>query len=243
MDRYDKQFFEYIAEGAGSSARVVVPLIMDWLMVNSVLDVGCGQGAWLAVWHKNGVDRVLGLDGDYVDRESLLIPADSFRPTNLNQTFELGRRFDLVTCLEVAEHLPPEHAERLVKSLCVHADQVLFSAAAPGQGGADHVNERPYGYWKGLFARNGFEILDCVRPRIRDDERVKPWYRYNTFLYVREAHVDALPAQIRATTLGPDMDPPDISPFWYKLRKEFVRRLPLRVVNRVAAMNERWTRL
>ena len=68
MDRYDKQFFDNIAEGARSSARVVVPLIMEWLTVNSVLDVGCGQGAWLTVWSENGVGRIFGTDGDYVDR-------------------------------------------------------------------------------------------------------------------------------------------------------------------------------
>ena len=78
-----------------------------------------------------------------------------------------------------------------------------------------------------------------MRPEIRDDARVKRWYRYNTFLYVRGEHVDALPAQIKATTLGPEIEPPDISPFWYKLRKAFVRQLPLSVVNSVAAMNER----
>jgi SAM-dependent methyltransferase len=243
MDRYDKQFFDYIAEGAQSSARVVVPLVTKWLTVNSVLDVGCGQGAWLSVWRENGVDQIFGIDGEYVDRGSLLIPPETFQAVNLAQAFELGRRFDLVTCLEVAEHLASAHADRLVRDLCTHADHVLFSAAAPGQGGANHVNERPYRYWKVLFARNGFNMLDCVRLEIRDDARVKPWYRYNTFLYVREEYVDALPARVKIKTLGPDVEPSDISPFWYKLRKSVVRQLPLSMVNRVAALNERWTRL
>ena len=243
MGRYDKRFFDYIAEGAQSSARVVVPVILEWLTVESVLDVGCGQGAWLSIWRENGVERIFGLDGDYVDRQSLLIPPDTFQAVNLDQAFDLGRRFDLVTCLEVAEHLAPWHSDQLVHDLCAHTDHVLFSAAAPGQGGANHVNERSYDDWKALFARHGFRMVDCVRPEIGDDARVKPWYRYNAFLYVRDQHVDGLPARIKATALGPGASPPDISPFWYKLRKTFVRRLPLRLVNEVAAMNERWTRL
>ena len=241
MDRYDKQFFDYIADGAQSSARVVAPLIMEWLSVNSVLDVGCGQGAWLSVWRENNVNQIFGVDGDYVDRASLLIPPESFRAVDLAQTLEVGRHFDLVTCLEVAEHLAPANSNRLVADLCTHSDHVLFSAAPPGQGGANHLNERPYAYWKALFSQNGFKMLDCVRPRIRDDARVKPWYRYNTFLYIRAGH--SLPEQIKADLLGTDIDPSDISPLWYKLRKAFVRQLPLNVVNRMAALNERWTRL
>jgi SAM-dependent methyltransferase len=242
MDRYDEKFFDYIAEGARSSAQVILPLIMEWVRVGSVLDVGCGQGAWLGVWRENGVDRICGIDGDYVDRESLLIPAEMFHASNLDQTFDLGR-FDLATCLEVAEHLAPENSDRLVRDLCAHADHVLFSAAAPGQGGANHVNERPYGFWKRRFEGHGFRMLDCVRPGIAGDVRVKSWYRYNVFLYVKEEQVAALPAEVRATLLGPDIEPPDISPFWYKLRKAVVRLLPIRLVNRVAALNERWTRL
>jgi hypothetical protein len=34
---------------------------------------------------------------------------------------------------------------------------VLFSAAPPGQGGEHHVNERTYEFWRGLFARHGYD--------------------------------------------------------------------------------------
>jgi hypothetical protein len=242
-DRYDKKFFDYMADGSMTSARVVVPLIRNWLKVESVMDVGCGQGAWLKVWREQGVEDVCGLDGDYVDPMSLFIPEDRFRATDLDRPFALERRFDLVTSLEVAEHLPHSAAETLVESLCAHADHVLFSAAVPGQGGANHINEQPYGYWINHFTARGFQAFDCVRPAILNDGRVKPWYRYNTFLYVRNDACATLPESISATKLAPGVEPADRSPFWYQARKALIRQLPLEAVNRLAAINERWTRL
>jgi hypothetical protein len=52
-----------------------------------------------------------------------------------------------------------------------------------------------------------------------------------------------LPDKISAAALGPRQTPRDISPTWYKLRKSLIRLLPLKIVNLLAAMNERWTRL
>ena len=243
IDRYDHRFFDYIAQGSMESARIVVPLIRQWLPVHSVLDVGCGRGAWLKIWRECGVEQVIGLDGDYVDTATLLIPPENFRAANVDRPFALDRRFDLVTCLEVAEHLSPDIAGSLVRCLGDHADYVLFSAAVPGQGGANHINEQPYGYWKKQFESVGFTMLDCIRPAILNDARVKRWYRYNLFLFVREACCAALPEQIRSTTLERDQPPPDVSPLWYKLRKALIRRLPPKTINFLAAINERWTRL
>jgi len=241
--RYDAQFFNYIVEGSIASARVIVPLLKQWLSVDSVLDVGCGQGAWLKVWRENGVEQAFGMDGAYVDRQSLLFPDKYFHAVDLDRPFALDRRFSLVTCLEVAEHLPAEQADNLVRCLCNHGDYLLFSAAVPGQGGANHINEQHYGYWQTRIEANGFRTLDCVRPLIINDERVKPWYRYNTILYVREDRHDELPDPIKATMLAPGLEPPDVSPLWYKLRKLVLRQLPVSVINRMAVLNERWTRL
>jgi 2-polyprenyl-3-methyl-5-hydroxy-6-metoxy-1,4-benzoquinol methylase len=101
---YDGTFFERLAHGARPSAAAVIPLVIRLASPASVLDVGCGVGSWLAEWISAGVPDVLGLDGDYVDRAALEIPAANFRSAELSHPFSLGRRFDLVQSLEVAEH-------------------------------------------------------------------------------------------------------------------------------------------
>ena len=125
----------------------------------------------------------IGIDGDYVNREHLLIPPDSFMPLNLVTEFDLGMHFDLVQSLEVAEHLPAKSASSFVKSVIKHSDLVLFSAAPKGQGGDHHINEQSYDYWRALFAEHGYIAIDYLRPIILHDKRIEPWYRYNMLLF------------------------------------------------------------
>lgn len=190
---YDVAFHVGHAPGSLSSARVVAPLVVDLVRPASVLDVGCGLGTWLAAFADAGVTDVLGLDGDYVPRAELQIPADRFRPADLATVPDPGRRFDLAVCLEVAEHLPGAVSERLVAMLTAAAPVVLFSAALPGQGGTGHINEQWPPYWRALFAARGFVRLDPIRPRVWRDSRVEWWYRQNVYLYVREELLNERP--------------------------------------------------
>jgi len=223
---YDETFFAGNRRFADLSARLMVDLVRRALPVACVVDFGCAEGLWLRAWRDAGVEETFGLDGDYVDRERLLIPPDSFRAVDLSRPIDLGRRFDLVESLEVAEHLPEASARSFVETLTRHGDLVLFSAAPPGQGGRHHVNEQPYAYWRDLFAERGFALHDWVRPQIDGDARFAPWYRYNTFLYASPAGRERLPAVIAATRLPDDAPVADVSPSLYKLRKAVVRCLP-----------------
>ncbi|MDP6786438.1 MAG: methyltransferase domain-containing protein [Rhodospirillales bacterium] len=137
---YDEAFFNYTMRITMSSARDIVALMRRVLPLESVLDVGCAQGVWLKAWRDSGVMDCDGIDGDHVPRDGMLIDETAFTPADLSQGVSLGRTFDLVQSLEVAEHLPPDAAETFVATLVAHGRLVLFSAAPPGQGGLNHVN-------------------------------------------------------------------------------------------------------
>jgi len=184
---YNNVFFETITPSALQSAQVIVPLLSRLVRPNSVIDIGCGYGAWLKVFQEHGVKRVCGLDGDHVDRSKLLIDPVYFIPVDLAERFQLSERYDLTICLEVAEHLPQSAAARFIRSLTTVAPFVLFSAAVPGQKGTGHVNEQWPSYWKSLFAENGFRRLDPIRRHIWKDNRIEWFYRQNIFLYVSQS--------------------------------------------------------
>jgi len=185
----------YAEDRQSPSARVVVPMVIELTHPSSVLDVGCGRGAWLSAFIANGIEQVVGLDGDYIKPSALLFPADRFRPTNLSAKFEIPPdRFDLATCLEVAEHLPAPNSRHLVRQLTSAAPQVLFSAAPPGQEGGGHINCKPLSYWRKIFEDFGFITLDPFRPRIRDDRRVAWWYRQNMVMFASPDAITANPA-------------------------------------------------
>ncbi len=185
---YPPEYFKGLDAGSLRSAEVIVPLVIDLVRPRSVVDVGCGTGAWLSVFISEGVSDVVGVDGDYVGPELLRIPEDRFLTHDLERALSLGRTFDLVTSLEVAEHLSAEAAERFVDSLVSLGPVILFSAATPGQGGHHHVNEQPPSYWADLFGARGYQAIDCLRARIWDNPAVDWWYAQNCLLYVERTH-------------------------------------------------------
>ena len=190
---YGADFFTHVDATAEGSARRVLPLVAELLEPRSVLDVGCGLGAWLAEAAALGIDDYVGVDA-HAPVESLRISAERFVRHDLSTPLDLGRRFDLVISVEVAEHLPPGAADTFVESLVRHGPAVLFSAAVPQQSGTDHLNERWPDYWAERFAARGMVAVDALRPALWDDEGVSWWYRQNMLLFCSRELVERTPA-------------------------------------------------
>lgn len=243
MYRYDSEFFEFVDASAGRSARRFIELLEQNVFaarrVASVIDVGCGRGVWAAEWRRRGAKRVLGVDGDYVPRDTLLIPRECFLARDLSKPFDAHARFELVQCLEVAEHIAPEAADTLIDGLIRHGDVVVFSAAVPGQGGEHHVNERAYGYWRDMFMARGYQMYDAIRPLLADEFDVAPWYRYNAFVYANRAGAERLSAQARAHHLTATQTVPNVAPLAWRLRCRAVALLPPETANRAARLKHR----
>ncbi|HEX4490222.1 MAG TPA: class I SAM-dependent methyltransferase [Acidimicrobiia bacterium] len=193
---YDDAFYQSLDADVSASAATIAPIVVDLLHPTSVLDVGCGRGTWLAAFARLGVNDVLGVDGAHVSARDLEIPPAAFLAHDLTQPLRLGRRFDLVMSLEVAEHLDEQYASAFVESLVTHGAAVLFSAAVPGQGGAGHVNEQWPSTWAARFAEHGYVPVDAVRPKVWTDRRVAYWYAQNVLLFVDGT--DAATSAVRA---------------------------------------------
>jgi SAM-dependent methyltransferase len=206
---YDGEFFEELDGDVRASAGVIAPMIVDLLRPSSILDVGCGRGTWLHAFADLGVSDILGVDGPHVAAADLEIPAERFLARDLREPLDLGRSFDLVMSLEVAEHLAPDLGSTFVESLARHANTVLFSAAIPFQGGAGHVNEQWQSHWAAEFAKHGFVPVDAIRPRVWTDPHVAFWYAQNILLYVREGSAPELTSAPAMSTARLDIVHPD----------------------------------
>jgi SAM-dependent methyltransferase len=190
---YNKSFYDETLLTSMRSANTIVPLVLQITEAQSVVDLGCGTGSWLACFHDNGVTDVCGVDNNSIENANLQIPHSKVLKHDLTKSFELNKTFDLATCLEVAEHLPAACAEQIVKNLTKLAPMVLFSAAIPHQGGTNHINEQWPEYWAEIFAKHGFVPLDCIREKIWDDDNVAYWYAQNLILYVSSGTITFKP--------------------------------------------------
>ena len=225
--------------GSLESARAVVPLVMDAISPRSVVDVGCGLGAWLAAFREAGVEDVLGVDGAWVDPETLLIPSEQFVAADLRAPFDAGRRFDLVLCLEVAQILPPTAADPLVATLSALGDVVVFGAAIPGQGGIEHHNEQWPAYWAERFAAHGFTATDPFRARVWNDPDVKWWFAQNIVCFARPEAVAARPV-LAASACADGTPLPLVHPGC--LAEANARAAPAPVAEERSSRFRRWTR-
>jgi len=196
---YSPEFFRSNRESGLRSAGVVIPLLLKLLSPfrpQSVVDLGCGAGGWVATWLSHGITDVLGIDGDYVDKSAMVIPTSNFLALDLTLPVKLNRKFDLAVSLEVGEELPPESSDTLVESLIGLSPLVLFSAAVPHQEGRNHVNEQWPEYWVQRFRARGYAVADLLRSRLWNNDTVNYYYAQNILLFVRRDRLSDYPTLV-----------------------------------------------
>ena len=166
---------------------IVLSAFFDYYTPESIVDVGCGLGHWLRSAQDNfGIKDILGIDGNYVDESELLISKESFERHDLNNVLNLNRKFDLCITIEVAEHITKDNADQFVKTITSLSDTVLFSAAAPYQGGVGHFNENTPNYWTQKFIAEEFVCFDFMRDLLWENLEVNCIYPQNLLLFVRK---------------------------------------------------------
>lgn len=185
---YNAKFYREL-EQTRSSAREILPIVFELLQPASIVDIGCASGHWLAAAAELGISDFLGVDGEWALKAKLEIPRANFVPHDLRTPLSLNRQFDLAIALEVAEHLAESQARSFIQMLCKLSDQVLFSAAIPGQGGRHHVNEQWPAYWADIFGELGFDCLDVLRARIWENPGVLWYYAQNCVIFARSGAV------------------------------------------------------
>lgn len=119
-----------------------------------VFDAGCAWGFLVeAFWD-------LGVEAYGVDISSYAI--DQVR-RDMRSCCRVGSlvepiqgTYDLVTCIEVLEHMPEEEAKEAVRQMTEVTDSILFSSTPNDFTEPTHVNVHPPIYWLNLFAKHHF---------------------------------------------------------------------------------------
>ena len=160
MTKYNPDVYnnEWVAKRTRFHSKI--SKITNWFIkeygpFESSLDLGAGDGWYSYILSTTGTDAYA------VELHKWNLPYLPTKNVNcitydLRKPLDLGRKFDLVLCIEVAEHLPESVADILCDTVARHCGKLLvFTAALPGQGGKFHINEQPRQYWKERLAKRG----------------------------------------------------------------------------------------
>lgn len=158
----------------------VAEQIVQRLQPKTTLDAGCAMGFLVEGLRLRGV-AAFGVDtSEYAiqnahpDIKPFLWVGSILDP--------LPQHYDLVTCIEVLEHLPPQQAHLAIKNLCSYTDDIIFSSTPFHYKEVTHFNVRPPEYWAELFALQGFtrdvdfdgDFITTWAIRFRRDARPQP---------------------------------------------------------------------
>lgn len=161
--------------------------VADWICANlqpkSLIDIGCGN-AYLLHWMKDQQVRLAGIENATAAFD--FIP-EAVRPFVMDADLRLplppdGPKFDTAVCIEVAEHIEAQHAERILRNidtLCEPSASLVFSAAIPGQPGTNHINLREHEYWISFLRRiGGWQFNERMTTRMRFELSDLLWLRW-----------------------------------------------------------------
>jgi len=242
LSRYTQNFYESVSARADLASKAIFSIFGDLFEVASIKDIGCGNGTWLREsLNNNSIRSRIGYDLSSAIESSIPFNNEDiiFRETDLelkNCDFDFT---ELTLCLEVAEHLTSESAIRLVERICDKSNFVIFSAATPGQGGFNHINEREFKYWISLFNSRGYIAFDIFREKIQSQTRIPTFYRNNIFLFIKTQEFNRLKEVnfIKFSKLVPLSSNDQIADYRNRiqlLQAFIVSKLNFKVVNRMS---------
>ena len=186
-DLYSREYYaEMLSDEKMADAREFCAALQTQFSPDSVIELGCGAGRFLIPLSEAGIE-ILGVDRSQKAFEESPLPADRLEVHDLREPYRTDREFDLVLCIEVLEHIPPEDAETVVRSIATAAPVAVITAAQPGQGGTHHVNEQPPDYWKQKFEAVNMRFRPDLVEAITDsiDPEALEWLEANLLVFER----------------------------------------------------------
>jgi hypothetical protein len=145
-------------------AERAVPILLARFTVPSALCIGRGAPLWTREFARHGIEATS------IDDFAAIQPDAESHSSGLACCFEM----DGISSAALAEEL--------VLRLTTLAPVVAFLSAEPARD-----DERLGAFWTALFAKRGYQAIDCLRPVLKGDPRIGAHYQRNIAVFRRQA--------------------------------------------------------
>jgi Methyltransferase domain len=133
---------------------VIADEIIGTFKPATVFDAGCAMGLLVEAFRDRGVEA-FGIDISTYAISKVREDMKSF--CRIGSIVDpIDRQYDVVTCIEVLEHLSKWEAGQAAANLCAATDTILFSSTPTDITEPTHINVQPTIYWLRTFADLGF---------------------------------------------------------------------------------------
>jgi len=175
-----------IMVGGGNPHKIDTGLITNLSSIfeedSTIVDFGCGNADYIKQLISEGFECE-AYDGNPNTPEM----TDGIgKVLDLSKRFDLGKKFDYVISLEVAEHIPKEYEEIYIDNLIRHTDYYLITSwGVKGQGGDGHVNEQDNDYVLNLYNKKGMVYQKEISEALRNIATLD-WFKNTIFVFSKK---------------------------------------------------------
>lgn len=121
---------------------------------HKTLDVGCAKGFLVEALRDRGVEAY-GID---ISEYAITEVRQDIKPFCKVQSalLPLDEKYDLITCIEVLEHLEGKDISIAIQRMCEATDDIIFSSTPYDYEEESHISIHTPEYWVEQFAYHGF---------------------------------------------------------------------------------------
>ena len=181
IELYDDAFFKKRTTYR-KRAPLMIKGIIELCHPLSFVDCGAALGDLVQEAINQNIDG-WGIEGNPACFPYIQCPKDKMMILNLAEPIQLDRKFDVLTTLEVAEHIEEQFVDTFIQNICKLSDVLVISICDYGPTTKIHPTVKSHSWWIPKFNTLGFE-------RHPEDEVLlkQKWDAIKTWPAVKEAY-------------------------------------------------------
>jgi len=137
-------------------------LAVQWachLQPKNVFDYGCGEGFLVHAFNYVNIPCI-----GYDISEYAIDNAYELAKGMINIKYDASKKYDLVVCSDVLEHVKPEDEQQVIDDICALSNKDIILSICDTllinrYVDPTHINIRPRAYWEHQFEKRGWKKL------------------------------------------------------------------------------------